>query len=186
MAQLKIRKVTALPATLEPSCLYIISTADPSIMDMYVSSSDGTTSRHIVNKSEIQDMINASLASFSSLDVYADIAARDAVATPTVPTHAIVLDASADATVTSGAATYIYDPSTTQWYKISEAESMDVVLQWASIVGAPTSPISAIDDAVVKRHEHTNKTLLDSLSDVGGDLHYLGAPIRAFLDEEAW
>ncbi len=185
MATLKIRKVTALPATLEPSCLYMISTLDPTVMDIYLSSSDGTTSRHVVSKTEIQGMINASLASFSTIEVYANIAARDATS-PTVPTHAMVLDATADPTVVIGGATYIYDPATTTWYKISESESMDVVLQWANLVGAPTSPISAIDDAVVKRHTHNNKTTLDALTDNAGELNYLGGPIRAYLDEQAW
>jgi len=185
MATLKIRKVTALPATLEPSCLYLMSTLDPTVMDIYLSSSDGSTSRHIISKPEIQAMISASLASFSSIDVYPNIAARDLV-TPTVPSHAMVLDATADPTVMLGAATYIYDPATTTWYKISEAESMDVILNWSSLVGGPTSPVSAIDDAVTKRHTHVNKTTLDALSDNAGELNYLGGPIRAFLDEQSW
>jgi len=186
MATLKIRKVTSLPTTLEPSCLYLISTADPALMEIAVSSADGTTSRHIINSAEIQNMINAALASFSSLEVFPNIAARDAAPVPTVPTHAMVLDATADPTVNIGAATYIYDPATAQWYKISEAESMDVVLQWSSIVGKPTSSVVSIDDAVIKRHDHVNKALLDVLSDVAGELYYNGIPIRAFLDEEAW
>jgi len=186
MATLKIRKVTALPGTLEPSCIYMVSTLDPNIMDIYLSTSDGTSARHIVSKAEIQSMITSSLASFSTIEVYADIPARDAAAVHTVVTHAMVLDASADATVMAGAATYIYDPATSTWYKISEAESMDVVLNWSSIVGKPLSLSSDIDDAVAKRHIHANKTTLDALTDNAGSLMYNGTPIRAYLDEEGW
>lgn len=186
MATLKIRKVTALPGVLEASTMYMVSTGNPVQMEIHVSSSDGLTSRHVITTAEVQDMINASLASFTSLDVYADITARDAATTPTVPTHAMVLDASADNTVVSGAATYIYDPNTAQWYKISEAESMDVVLNWANIVGKPTSPVSAIDAAVAASHSHSNKSLLDVLTDNSGDLFYNGVPIRSYLEEEAW
>ena len=56
--------------------------------------------------------------------VVADITARDALASPASGDLAYVTDASADATVTSGAALYAYDGAA--WQKIAEFESLDV------------------------------------------------------------
>lgn len=51
------------------------------------------------------------------------------------------------------------------WTKVSEGESLDVVVQWANIQGKPTSSVADIDDAVEKKHTHTNKAALDDLAD---------------------
>ena len=62
---------------------------------------------------------------FNPIDqsVVADIAARDALTDLTSGDIAYVIDASADGTVTSGAALYVYNGSS--WGKISEFESLD-------------------------------------------------------------
>jgi hypothetical protein len=98
------------------------------------------------------------------MPIVADIAARNALVL-TKNTQVLVLDATGDSTVTSGAATYLYRVSTTSWIKISEAESLDLVLQWANIQGKPTSSPSAIDTAVSNSHTHTNKTQLDKIGE---------------------
>jgi len=183
---MKIRKVTSLPGTFEPSTLYLVQSADAGLMEIYVSSSDGATARHVISKSEITSMITSALAGFDTAQLVADIAARDALS-PTTITEVLVIDATADPTVDAGAATYIYDPNTSTWIKISEAESMDVVLQWANIVGRPTSLVADIDDAVSKRHTHANKAVLDDINaDINENLTYKGQQIRAYMDEEAW
>lgn len=66
--------------------------------------------------------------------VTADIPGRDAL-TPTSGQIVYVVDATGDNTVTSGAASYIYDG--VNWQKVSEFESLDVVLNWANIQGKP-------------------------------------------------
>ena len=93
-----------------------------------------------------------------------------------------MLDASADATVTSGAATYIYNSSTSAWLKIAEHESMDVTIDWTDIQNRPASSVADIDDAVTKRHTHANKTELDKIGqDANGKLTYNGAlPVIAW------
>lgn len=183
--QMKIRKVTALPGTYEASTMYLVQGSEAGLMDLYVSSSDGLSVRHIVSKSEITSMISTALAGFNSVQVVADITARNALS-PTVNTQVLVLDATGDPTVAAGAATYVYDTVTTTWYKISEMESLDLVVNWADIVGKPTVSVAAIEDAVAKAHVHANKTVLDAISDVGGALGYSGQPVRAYLEEEAW
>ena len=66
--------------------------------------------------------------------VVADIPTRDAL-TPEEGQIVYVKDATGDASVTSGGASYIYDG--TNWIKISEFESLDVVLDWANIQNKP-------------------------------------------------
>jgi len=64
-----------------------------------------------------------------------DIAARDAISNKFVGLSVYVEDATADATVASGGAFYMWTGST--FSKLSEAESLDVVLEWANIQNKP-------------------------------------------------
>lgn len=186
MAILKIRKVNTLPGTLEASTLYMVKHAtNVNLFDLYLSTSDGLSARHIISQTEIANMISTAVGAFNTVEVVADMAARNAL-TPTANVQVLVLDASADATVVSGAALYVYDFATTTWYKVSEYESLDVVLDWASIQNKPTSTPAQIDQAVSDSHTHANKALLDLLSIVSGHLHYNGEPVRCFMEEEVW
>lgn len=74
-------------------------------------------------------------AQFKEVQVVATIAARNEIANPFTGMSAFVEDATADETVNSGGAYYIYNG--TAWVKTAEAESMDVVLQWTAIQGRP-------------------------------------------------
>lgn len=102
-----------------------------------------------------------------------DIAARDALEGPKQGELCWVKDASADETVTAGAAQYIYDGSA--WVKIAEAESMDLVVKWADIQGK-----EAVETAMAKAHEHANSDLLNGISasgdtmTVNGKTYYSG------------
>ena len=66
----------------------------------------------------------------------------------------------------------MYNPAVgyTSWIKISEAESLDVVVDWSDITNKPTSSVADIDDAVSKRHNHTNKTELDKIGENANEL----------------
>jgi hypothetical protein len=190
MAQLKISKVTALPGTLEASTLYLVADAvRTDDVNIYVSDSTGTAAKHVPTFAELETMVDGKittgLAAASSLKVVADINARDALA-PTIATMALVLDATADTTVLVGAATYVYDPVGMVWSKISEHESLDVVLEWDSIANKPTSLVADIDDAVAKRHAHANIAVLDLLSDDTGNLLYNGLPVAPQMLAEQW
>lgn len=67
----------------------------------------------------------------------ADIAARNAMTGLFAGLSVYVTDATADTTVASGGAFYLYNG--TAWIKTAESESMDLVLQWANIQGRPES-----------------------------------------------
>lgn len=58
------------------------------------------------------------------------------------------------------------------WQKVAEAESLDVVVDWSSITNKPSSSVADIDDAVMKKHSHANKAVLDDITDSSGDLYY--------------
>ena len=68
--------------------------------------------------------------------VVATIAERDAITNKFENLRVYVKDASADSTVSSGGADYLYDGS--QWVKTSESESLDLVLSWENVSGKPT------------------------------------------------
>ncbi len=123
------------------------------------------------------DSLTNAIADKTPCSVVATIAERDAL-TPLKGDLCWVEDATGDSTVSSGAAKYLYNGTT--WVKVSEAESMDVVLDWANLQNKPSSAVADIDDAVSKAHEHSNKALLDSIEDgtdsvtINGKVFYAG------------
>ena len=122
MALLKIYRETALPAfPLQPYAIYLIApTAKPNYVEMYVTNSDGSAARRIINEADIQSMINSAVSNISNIQVVSDIAARDALA-PTNTNYVYVKNATADSTVSAGGATYLWDTGASAWVKTSEA-----------------------------------------------------------------
>lgn len=110
-----------------------------------------------------------------------DIPARDLLEGVNVGDLCFVKDASGDPTVESGYALYIYEEGST-WSKISEQEGLDIVFSWEGLEGKPSSSVGDIDDAVSKRHEHTNKEHLDKISDSGGKPTYNGSKLPTIVD----
>lgn len=181
MATYNIYKETSLPGSLQPHSIYLIApTGAPDFVEMYVTGASASTVKRIIDAAHVQTLINAAVSGLGGIEVVADIAARNALA-PTKNVQVLVLNATGDATVATGAATYIYRLATTTWHKISESESMDVVLSWSAIVGKPASTAAAIDGAVTDRHTHANKTQLDKVGESGGEFTYNGA-----LPKTAW
>ena len=76
---------------------------------------------------------------------------------------------------------YIWDG--TQWLILAQAAWENVNLSWANIVNGPTSAVADIDDAVTKRHEHSNKTLLDKFMESEVNASY---DLSAFLTSVSW
>ena len=105
---------------------------------VFLKKADGTT---VSLKKEIEDLAKAiedmggTVSGASVVYVKDDIAGRDALTDLTVGSICYVTDASADSTVDSGAASYIWDGTT--WKKLTEFESLDVILDWANIQNKP-------------------------------------------------
>lgn len=186
---LKIFKETALPGSLQPNSVYLVAPAASDYVEMYVTGTSASTVRRVISETDVQAMIDASTGGGSGADkllVVADIAARDAL-TLTENTLVLVKDATADSTVSTGAATYIYDAALDTFTKIAEYESLDLTLSWANIVGKPTSSTADIDDAVAKRHSHTNMTQLNKVGEDGnGNFTYNGQYPDAGLSSQNW
>jgi len=177
MSNLNIQIVNALPVTLVASTLYLVKAASSGHFEMVMTTKDGLTSRRVINAADVQSMVSSAVASVNTFQVVANIVARNAMSL-SINTQVIVLDATGDTSVTSGSAGYVYKADTSTWHKLFETESMDIVLQWASIIGGPTSAPAAIDNAVSKAHTHTNAVVLDLLGeDVNGNLTYKGTAV---------
>lgn len=188
MASLKFHKVTVLPGTLEADAFYFVE--NNGVAEGYLTDS-AATAKAIGNSTLIQSIadqrVNAALADLNTVEIVADIAARDAtIAAAERNLMILVLDASADATVDAGAALYAYRHSDQTTVKVCEYESMDVVVAWEDISGRPTSAPSLIDDAVTKRHSHTNKATLDKIGEAGGNLTFNGSAVSADWNTQNW
>jgi hypothetical protein len=164
----KPSKLTAVPTLpCDPNAVFFVApTLKPNYVEIYVSNSAGTALKRLLTDADIQALIDASISGLAGeMPIVTDIAARNALS-PTKNTQVLVLDATGDSTVASGAATYLYRVSTTSWIKLSEAESLDLILQWANIQGKPTSSPSAIDTAVGNSHVHnSNLTQLNKIGE---------------------
>lgn len=67
--------------------------------------------------------------------VVEDIAERESIPFPYVGMRVFVIDATEDVTVKTGGAEYIYFNN--NWRKISEIESMDVIISWNNVTNKP-------------------------------------------------
>ena len=91
-----------------------------------------------------------------------------------------VIDATGDGTVTSGAASYLWDNANNVWIKLTEFESLDAAISWTSISGRPTSTPGQIDAAVAASHSHANIAVLDLLTVSSGVLLYNGDEVKGW------
>lgn len=187
MSAVKIFKTTTLPVVLEGHSIYLVApVGKPNHVEIYVTSADASVIKRVVNIDDITSMINTAISNNNALDIVDNIAARDLL-TPTSNKFILVLDATADTTVAVGAATYVWRFSTSTWIKLTEHESLDVVLDWAAIQNKPTSSVADIDLAVAQRHTHSNFTELGKISEnIAGDFQYAGDYPRARLEVADW
>lgn len=173
MAVLSVHKVTALPGSLAANTVYVVAPpSNPNFVEIYVTSTSAEAKR-VIDEERVAEMIAAAVAGVENLLYAADITARDALVL-TANAKVYVADASADSTVTSGGATYFYNHAEEEFIKTSEEESMDIALNWAALADKPSSSVADIDDAVSKKHAHTNMTQLNKIGESGGNLTYDG------------
>lgn len=189
--QFKVYRETALPGSLEPYSVYFIAPSgagNSDFLELYVTNAAGTSTRRVVNRSDVLSMIQAEMASagVNNLIIVADITERDGLSLAS-PAFAYVKDATDDVSVDAGGATYLWDNDKEEWIKVSEAESLDIELKWSEIDGRPSSSVANIDDAVTKRHTHANKTQLDKVGeDNNGNFTYGGSIPHIAWDTIGW
>lgn len=196
MAQINFHKVATLPGVLQPNSLYFVENG--TIAETYITNSVGVA-RSVGNSemitsivtasvgSIVDDAVDGAIASLNAVEIVADIDARDALAASLSRNALIIVeDATADPTVDAGSAMYAYNHVTDTFSKLTEYESLDVVISWANISGRPSSTPAEIDAAVTNSHTHTNKTVLDALGDDEGVLTYNGDPVQASWSTTNW
>lgn len=183
----KFHKVTSLPGTLDADAFYYVENG--TYAEAYVTNS-AAVARSIGNSAMITSIANAlittALGTLNTLEIVADITARNALSTSNRNLMVLVIDATGDATVTSGAALYAFRNSDDSWHKLSEFEGLDVAVAWANISGKPTSSPALIDAAVTSTHTHSNKTFLDKIGETGGALTYDGALVSNSWTTTNW
>lgn len=87
-----------------------------------------------------------------------------------------VIDASDGPDVPSGGASYIHDGE--KWLFIGPLGASVAQVNWNDIQQRPLSPVRDIDDAVDKRHEHDNQSVIDEFEETAdGKLNWKGKPI---------
>lgn len=181
---LTVQKLTAVPSTpTTPNTVFLVALPDkPDYLELYVSSRDGTSLKRHINEADIKALIAQAGVAGNSYVVVDDISARNELQHKG---SVYVKDASGDETVNSGGAFYLWDDSSSNWVKISEAESLDVALDWDSIADKPTSSPTLIDAAVSKAHSHANTTQLDKIGEQDGKLTYDGKFVATTIND-AW
>lgn len=183
--QFKVFRETALPSTLQAYAMYLIAPTDKAdYVELYVTDSTGRARRHF-NEADVRTLIAQELTTVNQLTVVSDINARNAIPSPKESQEVYVINASADTTVNSGGAKYLYHNN--QWLKIAETESMDLNLLWSAIEGKPNSSPTQIDAAVAAQHTHTNKTQLDKIAeDAEGNMTYGGKSVATSWSSTGW
>ena len=180
---LTISRVNALPETLAAETIYLVKTGNE--LTLTVTGNTGAVVATTVSKADVNTAISTAIGALgmsNSVEFAADIAARDAM-TLTKSTFVYVADATGDATVTAGAAMYLYDLTNTTWHKVTEYESLDLELSWDNIDGKPNAPVGDIDNAVTMSHIHENMDVLDQLSVSNGKLQYDGADVGGVISD---
>lgn len=127
--------------------------------------------------------LERAIAGQTTLSIVQNIAERDALEGQIAGNQAWVLDATDDPTVESGGAKYLYMLDS-NWLKVAEAESMDIICDWDHILSKPESTPAQIDLAVAKQHTHDNIETIAQISDDGtSKLLYKG---KAISDGLVW
>lgn len=178
---LTISRVNALPGTLAAETIYLVKTGTE--LTLTVTGTDGGVVATTVSKADVDAAVTTAIGYLdmsNNIVFAADIAARSAL-NLSKSSFVYVADASADETVTAGAAMYLFNFVNGTWHKVTEYESLDLVLNWDNVTGKPNSSVADIDDAVTKRHSHANMAVLDLLTAPAGQLLYDGAPVGGVI-----
>lgn len=180
---LTISRVNALPETLAAETIYLVKTGTE--LTLTVTGATGAVIATTVSKADVNDAVTTAIGYLdmsNNIVFAADIAARNAL-NLSKSSFVYVADATADETVSAGAAMYLFKFGAIEnaWHKVTEYESLDLVLNWDNVTGKPNSSVADIDDAVTKRHSHANMAVLDLLTAPAGQLLYDGAPVGGVI-----
>lgn len=183
--QVKFYKVSTLPQSPEPNSFYYIENGE--YAEAYLTDNQGNA-REIGNTTMTNDIVSRAVMGFNSVKIVANITERDILtAAATANNMILVIDATDDPTVETGSALYAYNYETTTTYKVSEYESLDMIIPWEMIQDKPYNSVEDIDDAVNRRHSHANKAVLDKWGESDTELPlYSGRNVDAMWKTNEW
>jgi len=195
---LRMKTVSALPAAIDRTPLTLYMVKNGTRLDTYFTSATSElftgmayNEMYAAIMTDVNTAIGTALTTATELNVVADLTALAAYSTASGATSTLIAMVvnprvgaanvnttaltSGDMSVTSGSATYIWDSGIATWFKISEQESMDLVLSWDNLQGKPTSTVALIDQAVTDSHTHANMHIINLFGiDTDGALMYNG------------
>lgn len=172
--------------TYQAHTMWLVPSTTSGYLDIYISNADGTAVNKSITMDTVTNAIALALANYGNTIIVNNIAERDAL-TLTAITQVYVLNATADNTVATGAAIYLFNPTGSVWTKIQELATIDAVVTWSSIQNGPSATPAAIDDAVAKKHAHTNSTQLAKVGeDAEGFPTYGGNNLHVLMSVAGW
>lgn len=100
--------------------------------------------------------------SVKEIRIVTDIVARNAIASPYEGLRVHVIDATADVSVVSGWAEYLYVGSI--WTKVSDRDSIDIVLDWTNVTNKPATftPAAHVHSATDITQDATHRYFTDT------------------------
>lgn len=181
MASLTIHRVNALPEELQESSLYVVKRMEYGLAELVFTTTDGDPLK-VIDTAAVQTLISSAINNASHIHAVNTIAERDALQLDG-NSVVFVVNTDGDAEAGNGSALYFYTKDTDTYTLLVNLNGT----KWASIIDGPESSAEDIDDAVNKRHTHSNSGILESLSEVDDVLYYKDKPVsNVSLDTIEW
>ena len=209
--QMQINKVTTVPAlaSVNDNSLYFsVDSENVDLMNLSLVSSDSALMRSLISETSVTTDITTALGQDQHMYIAADMDALEtlndsltvAAGNASPANHLVWVIApqvglDPDSSVITGSATYLWDTNGQAYTKVFEAESMDLVFDWADVINTPVMPTSTaaeIDQMVTNINLlQTNVANLFTASEsAGGDIIYNGSTLsnagNVILGSTAW
>lgn len=181
-----IVRVRELPAEPTPNTMYIIRPSDGEFVSVVFTGFDPSDPARLMTVDDVSSVVESAIeqAATESAEVFFvdNITAMWALA-PMGNAIAYVADTSGDPTAVNAKGAYIYHREAGLWVAMPSGADE---IKWTDIVGRPNSTAAQIDAAVQASHTHSNKSVLDRISDVDGTLKYRGVAVGDVAVSTTW
>ena len=196
-----IENVNALPSTLAGNTIYNVKDGSDK-MFITATNPDGSVAYRTHTNADIMAMLTAGIGGVNQLAVVPNLGGLAALEADGKVKYAVVADAKTGvfnrldpvtmvptavtgddtiASTTNTSAWYVYSPAHDGWLKTGEGEAVDTTIDFSQITGT-----QALLAAMDKAHEHANMSVLDDLSDIGGNLAYKGSELQNIKYTNNW
>ena len=196
-----IENVNALPSTLAGNTIYNVKDGSDK-MFITATNPDGSVAYRTHTNADIMAMLTAGIGGVNQLAVVPNLGGLAELEADGKVKYAVVADAKTGvfnrldpvtmvpeavtgddtiASTTNKSAWYVYSPTHGGWLKTGEGEAVDATIDFSQITGT-----AALLAAMDKAHEHANMSVLDDLSDIGGNLAYKGSELQNIKYTNNW